>query len=215
MGRKCSVFGCSSKYDSKKFAESGEKTSVYSFPSDNDECREWLRRLPNIIHLENVTGNMGVCSLHFPKNIPMRKVGGRERPAVPPSIFNNVNESSIPSVAKTTPHPTKKAIREARAIPEEDPMETFHAQDCIFLETFKEEFKNRFQNTGFIATQGNECMIFSASRTGAVHSFSSYFRIVGGTGSSVTLEYEAFRSLKRVRHSFLKDLKLWRKWCAL
>ena len=40
------------------FCGTDEKVTLFSFPTDNDECVKWIRGFPNIIN--NVTKFMGV-----------------------------------------------------------------------------------------------------------------------------------------------------------
>ena len=70
MGRSCSVGGCTSGFGSNKTF----RGSVYGFPLDREnEEMAWLKALPNYIDPSRVTVNMGVCELHWPPDVPMRK----------------------------------------------------------------------------------------------------------------------------------------------
>ena len=62
MGRKCSVFGCKTGYESNS---STEKISVYGFPKDPDRCREWLACLPNVLKFEDVGGYVASKHIDF------------------------------------------------------------------------------------------------------------------------------------------------------
>ena len=127
MGRKCSVYGCSSGYNSE---DPAKKVSIYKFPGDEEECRQWVTCLPNKI--QSVTKFMGICALHWPSDTPLaRKKRGRYPcPTVPPSIFPNVPASCIPSHTPCTPRPTKKTLTSARNI-ETDEMKAFREQDLF------------------------------------------------------------------------------------
>ncbi|GFO49794.1 THAP domain-containing protein 1 [Plakobranchus ocellatus] len=127
MGRKCSVYGCTSGYSSE---DPAKKVSIFKFPDDPEECRQWVTCLPN--KLQNVTKYMGICALHWPANTPlMRKNRGRYPcPTMPPSIFPNVPPSCVLSHVACTPRPTKKTLTSARNIDVYE-MEAFKEQDLL------------------------------------------------------------------------------------
>ena len=92
MGRSCSVGGCTSGFGNKSF-----KGRVYGFPLDNEEQKTaWLKALPNYIDPSTVTVNMGVCELHWPPDVPMRKRHRWLVPAVPPSVFSLPSNNTTP-----------------------------------------------------------------------------------------------------------------------
>ena len=85
MGRSCSVGGCTSGFSSNKTF----KGTIYGFPLDKESDKmAWLKALPNYIDPAKVTVNMGVCELHWPPGVRMRKRHRWQVPDVPPSIFS-------------------------------------------------------------------------------------------------------------------------------
>ena len=66
MGRKCCVYGCRSGYASTSKEENVDKVTLYRFPKNPEQRRQWVRSLPNKLSVENITDNMTVCALHFP-----------------------------------------------------------------------------------------------------------------------------------------------------
>ncbi len=89
MPRKCSVGGCTSNYVRKGVPT--EKVTVYGFPSDEVERQRWISAMPNI--LPKVTPTMGVCRLHFPRDVKMKRIKGHNIPVDPPSIFAGIPPS--------------------------------------------------------------------------------------------------------------------------
>ena len=123
MPRKCCVTGCSSNYDSVK-----KKTKVFRLPSDPEERQRWMKAIPR----DNIPDKHDtvVCEKHFPPDVPVIKVKGKERPANPPSIFDHLPKSLVP-----TPPPLKrrtlKAESSARRVYEEDQLLSFQSSDRI------------------------------------------------------------------------------------
>ena len=103
MGRKCSVPGCKTGYTSANVIRTA-KLSVYGFPKDPNELQKWLSRLPNEISADSVTRNMGVCSLHWPPDVPLMRRARHMVPSIPPSIFPDVQAQRfyIPRTTRTT-----------------------------------------------------------------------------------------------------------------
>ena len=94
MGRKCSVFGCTTGYKTNPY-----NGKVYSFPQDTEKRRLWINALPNLIKEENITEWMGVCDLQWPTNFKATKVRWWWIPDEVPSIFDNVPTSSFQQTA--------------------------------------------------------------------------------------------------------------------
>ncbi|GFO27807.1 hypothetical protein PoB_005431200 [Plakobranchus ocellatus] len=120
---------------------------------------------------------MGVCALHWPKDAPMVRAPRSRHciPAVPPSIFPNVPQSCIPTSTQTTPRPTKKATKDARAV-DVDEMGDFLEQDTIKLATFNDLLLNKLQSHGFVARgtsldTSNKYVFFSYERKGTFPNF--------------------------------------------
>ena len=87
MGRKCStVFNnksCRSGYpnDDGGF-------HVIAFPTDIVEKKRWLSKLPNVIDIESVTKNMGICLRHWKKGVQFQtSPGGYPRLLEPPTEY--------------------------------------------------------------------------------------------------------------------------------
>ena len=92
---KCCVTGCKSNYLSEK-----EKVTVHRLPSDPEERQRWIKAIPrgNIPYSPNTV----VCVKHFPPGFPVLKKKGKSRPIDPPSVFENIPKSLMP-----TPPPPK------------------------------------------------------------------------------------------------------------
>lgn len=89
MGRKCTVQHCTSGYNSTAKQQRDKKgITLYSFPHLEGDRQSWVDALPNKL-IKGVTKHIGVCSLHWPKDVLRKKVKNRTYPAVPPSIFPN------------------------------------------------------------------------------------------------------------------------------
>ena len=95
MGRKCSTLwdgtSCKSGY---KNDPNNKKYKVIGFPNDSDEKKSWLDTLPNVIRLEDVTVNIGICLRHWPDNYDTKTVqGSSKRPLHPPSLFGSTSKT--------------------------------------------------------------------------------------------------------------------------
>ena len=62
---------------------------MHGFPADKYEKERWVKALPNIVLVDNVTKHMAISRKHWPPNCEMIKQGGYERHAEPPSIFGD------------------------------------------------------------------------------------------------------------------------------
>ncbi|GFN83847.1 traf-interacting protein [Plakobranchus ocellatus] len=154
---------------------------------------------------------MGVCVLHWPEDTELVRTKGRYYvPAVPLSIFENIPESCIPSVSKTTPHSTEKALSATRVV-DMDKMETFMDRDKLKEDTFFNLFKTKSEALGLFAADHlrTNFALFSKTRTGPIRLFSVYFTLTV-INSVVTLQYEAYQNLKRVFHPSIKaSIRCW------
>lgn len=124
MPRKCCVFGCKSNYDSQE----KNPITTYSFPTDPGESERWRKSLPNYVTITKYTA---VCFYHWPANFDTISSYGHKRPKHPPSIFQNIPHSCIP-----TQQPKKRDLAEKKlslsvrsAVPDE--YEEFNNQDII------------------------------------------------------------------------------------
>ena len=86
----CCVGGCKSNYATTIRETAGETVSVFSFPTDPEQRKLWIDRLPNIIQHSD---SLRVCAKHWPKNYETISKKGHLRPAKPPSVFKNVADS--------------------------------------------------------------------------------------------------------------------------
>ena len=128
MVRKCCVTGCKSNYLTE-----GEKVTVYRLPSNSEERQRWIKAIPR----DNVpdSPHTVVCAKHFPPDFPVIKIKGKSRPRDPPSIFENIPKSLIPTPAPPK-RPTIKATSSSRSA-KEDELSTFLMHDTISsFETF-------------------------------------------------------------------------------
>ena len=82
-----------------------EKTKTFRLPSDPEERQRWIKAIlrDNIPDRSDTV----VCAKHFPSGFPVIKVKGRERPRDPPSIFDNIPKSLLP----TPPPPKQRTLR--------------------------------------------------------------------------------------------------------
>ena len=88
MGTKC-VTGCKSGY------ESSDIICMYRLPKDSEERERWLKLIPcdNIPQSKDTV----VCEKHWPINFEKVLVYRKCRPAVPPTVFNCVPKSLVPT----------------------------------------------------------------------------------------------------------------------
>jgi hypothetical protein len=73
------------------------KLPVFRLPKAKDvgECKRWVEAIPR----ENIpiTSNTLVCAKHFPVGYETIKVCGKFRPTHPPSVFDHLPKSLIPT----------------------------------------------------------------------------------------------------------------------
>src|ERR1700729_1772589 len=176
MVRKCSVFGCRTGYEKQP---ADQKIAVYRFPKDEEKRQRWVASLPNQLNLKDVTDHMGVCALHWPKDVPMeRNIGRYHVPVVSPSIFQNVPQSCIPSTSCSALRPTKKSTQEARAH-DVDEMQEFQERDALKADTFHDCFSARLNTFGLLASDlSTRYVLLSHERNGPISKYSVYFDVV-------------------------------------
>ena len=121
MGRKCCVTGCRGNYDREN------KVQVFRFPNDEDEKKRWLKVIPR----DNIPDhpNTVVCERHFPSGYATVNFKGKARPKDPPSVFDNLPSSLLPSPAPK-PRTTKKVFASVRTI-QNDELAQFLEKDKI------------------------------------------------------------------------------------
>ena len=82
MGRKCSVFNCTSGFKASKF-----KGHIFGFPSDSGEKESWANALPNKHNVSEITSNYGVCEVYWLQQYPTKPLNRWQVPVKPLSIF--------------------------------------------------------------------------------------------------------------------------------
>ena len=81
---------------------SNRKVRVFQFPIDEKEKELWIASLPNFgLSGDNISKNMGVCELHWPKNYSTKKSRRWKVPTNPPSVFD------VPASCSRQTAPTK------------------------------------------------------------------------------------------------------------
>ena len=122
MPLKCCVANCSTNYLTDK-----KKCAVYRLPKDPEDRRKWLSAIPrsNIPYSKYTV----VCSEHWPINFKKINFHGKERPSSPPSIFNCVKSSLVPT-APPKSRITTSSTSGARSV-QADQLETFKAMDSL------------------------------------------------------------------------------------
>lgn len=120
MGRKCCVTRCRGNYTKKL------KVKTFRLPRDDAEKRLWLSAIPR----DNIPDHKDtvVCENHWPTGYETVVVFSKIRPKNPPSVFENIPKSMLPSpIFKRS---TKNTSFESRStVPDE--LQSFLAQDKI------------------------------------------------------------------------------------
>ena len=91
MGKKCSVKGCKTGYESQK---NQPKIPIYSFPNDSEEKGKWAESFP--YEINKITKFMGICAIHFPPDVSVKHWSNFRIPLEPPSIFPKQIKSPTP-----------------------------------------------------------------------------------------------------------------------
>ena len=124
MGRKCCVSGCKSNYDLSKaknnihlkkkndqVKEDQRSIKMFGLPIGVEERKVWIKAIPNLTEevVNDLKANPAVCVRHWPENYPATKSkgNGTMRPAIPPSVFEGVPSSLLPT-PPPPPRPTKR-----------------------------------------------------------------------------------------------------------
>ena len=143
MGRKCTVYSCTSGYVEQNLTE---KVSIYRFPDDEQECRHWFVCLPNKLQVAKF---MGICALHWPADtLLVHKGRGQNLSlAAPSSIFPLILVSCVRSHISCKPRPTKKnqPLSSLRN-PNLDEMKVFREQDSLKSASFQAHFMDYFSH---------------------------------------------------------------------
>ena len=209
MGRKCSVYGCKTGYDSQK--NPVRQIMVYGFPKDDNDKRKWINSLPNKLSFDKVTENMGVCGLRWPETAPRARRGKYLIPCVPPSIFPNVPTSCIPS-SSSTYRSTKKATAQS-ILTAVDELQIFKERDAFNKEIF---FRKVSRKTSVIRI----CFpwlgllklcsyIKSFARDGPDHKYVIYFDLLSRDEENVkSIKFEAYCNMKSINHPVLPNNRI-------
>ena len=143
MVKKCCVYGCRTNYSSELkqqnekevFQENNNKLSVYRFPKDPSERERWKKAVPN----ENliVSDNTVICEAHWPPGFETIKHYGKYRPKYPPSVWDGIPASQIPTVPPPL-RPTNRALSGVRSR-KEDELASFIKIDKTTFSNMKDE----------------------------------------------------------------------------
>ncbi|GFR82403.1 hypothetical protein ElyMa_004095800 [Elysia marginata] len=166
MGRKCSVSGCRTGYTSQAKIASGiiehEKISIYGFPRDAMELQAWLDSLPNKLSISQISGNMGVCSLHWPADVPLIRRARHLVPSVPPSIFP---VAAYTKGKETTAKAAKKFVRDTREYDADDVTEFLDMNDLEQTTLPSEfDFERRMRDLAFLSAVQKDLQTVTVSR---------------------------------------------------
>ena len=116
---------CKSNY------KTGTKATTFRFPSDDAQREKWVSAIPRKRKTLKITKNTVVCEKHWPDGYESYVHYGKLVPIDPPSLFNGIPASCIPSQSKR--RTTKKALTENRSIlPDE--MDSFTEYDSLTYE---------------------------------------------------------------------------------
>jgi hypothetical protein len=119
MPKKCGVVRCSGNYNKEN------KCRVFRLPKDTLERQKWINVLPPRENFELDPEKFVICERHWPADAPMIKVpGGSTRPSTPPSVFENVPASCLPT-PKPSPRPPKKEDKQLEYFLQKDTITSF------------------------------------------------------------------------------------------
>ena len=111
MGKHCIIPRCNPNHRSKVDGSIvGKKAAVFRFPTNEEECRAWLRSIP-LKKTINVKTSV-VCERHWPTSYATVSKKGKVRPRDPPSLWPEHPEILPPSYLPNPPpkpRPTKLA----------------------------------------------------------------------------------------------------------
>ena len=235
MPRKCSVFGCNSG-----FAKDTSKTPVYRFPKDPVQRMKWILPVPNLENkLEAVTNHMGICRLHWPDDEPMiLKHGSAGSPTNPPSVFSKDIPSSLllqtPHKSRTSKNSTTDVRDRAGDI---DQLPAFDREDLFSLSCSeiwennvlvskcphpKEKFMNNIEQYmsghgifGHTLAMSTLIVLLSTSKIGSIHRYSIYFTPLEVGGIIQSLQFEAFRGIKKIVIPLFDRKNVIKRWSQL
>ena len=131
MPRECCVTNCT------------ETKGTYRFPNEpgDEERRErWKQAIPR----DNIPDHKDtvICHRHWPEDARMVKVRGKWKPYDPPSIFDCVIKSLIPTPTPP-PRTTKRARTEVRSLQPDELSEWLEREKIKDFSTMKSEIKSK------------------------------------------------------------------------
>ena len=137
----CSIAECGGNYDKDR------KATVFRLPKDPVDRQRWINVLPPLRGKVINPKTFRICRRHWPADTPTKPAqGGTRRPIDPPSIFENVPASVLPS-PKPPPRPAKDPNRNLEFFLENDKIkyfETFNPDSKL-----REECKNILNMSSF------------------------------------------------------------------
>ena len=122
MVRKCCVFNCNGNYNDEN------RVKVFRLPTDAEEKSRWIKAIPR----DNIPNSKDtvVCERHWPEHYPtVSTFGGKSRPANPPTIFECVSSSLIPTQTPVPRTTTRTCAEERNQLEEE--LSAFNDADRI------------------------------------------------------------------------------------
>ena len=134
MGKRCCIDGCKKK--------KGEEISVYRFPSKDDQPEErdrWINSVPKVLLKREIGDETVLCRRHWPEETEMIKCFGKNRPVCPPSLFNGVAKSQLPTALPPL-RTTSRCLAEERRGPVKTAaqlMAAFKIEDMFTFESLK------------------------------------------------------------------------------
>jgi hypothetical protein len=157
MVKVCCVDGCTSNYGSSKAKNAvlkarneqkngNRKSRVFGFPSktkSKEERLRWIQAIPywSVERDEKTKENPVVCIRHWPENFPIKlSVNKKDRPLNPPSIFEGIPSSQIPT-PPPPPRPTEKCTSEIRNR-QEDEIKQFLENDKVCFKIMSESLRD-------------------------------------------------------------------------
>ena len=221
MGRKCTVYGCRGNFDKQS------RCTVYKFPTDAKERKQWIDALPNGLTEFQISEHIGVCQYHWPPDTPMIKKNRFCVPAVPPSIWTQeANPNQKKEIPKScwrrstqTERPSRNSQAQRNMDIDEGPI--FQERDLFknsesFSTDFEEKIKTLLTDkpTASVAwtIDRRKCIVFSDKRCGNIHNFSVYFDI---DCLCKKLTYEGYKGLKKETPGYPVPDSTLTKWSQL
>ena len=121
MVRRCCVTNCNGNYNPEN------KVKTFRLPRNIEEKERWRKIIPR----DNLPDNKNtvVCERHWPQNYPTILDYGKLRPKDPPSVFECVKPSLVPTIPPA-PRNSSKTLCENRN-KKEDELAAFDKQDKL------------------------------------------------------------------------------------